>query len=124
MKRPNVAQAAHLDVRAEVEKAIVAERLRVATILQSDEAQGREQLATKLVIQGMDAQSARSILADVPRTNPYFEAAMSREVGAVTLGTPGEIGGDAKAQRLAEIEALGARKRAERAKQHGRPEVV
>lgn len=91
-------------VTGEVNAAIASERLRIAAILESPEGKRNPAMAQKLALgSALDAETARSILAEAPAANPYL-AAMDRE-GAIGLSAAiVDIIGDPKAERLKEIE--------------------
>lgn len=99
MRSPKKAAAVTGDENA----AIVAERLRVAVILESPEGKRNPAMAQKLALYSvLDAETARSILAEAPAANPYLQA-MEGEgplgLGSATL----DISGDPKAARLKEL---------------------
>ncbi|MCK1611040.1 MULTISPECIES: hypothetical protein [unclassified Bradyrhizobium] len=94
--------------------AIAADRRRVADILESPEGKRNPSMAQKLALYSvLDAETARSILAEAPAANPYLQA-MDREgplgLGAATV----DISGDPVAARRKEIEASAAAFNAER----------
>jgi hypothetical protein len=93
-----------LAVTGEANAAIASERLRIAAILESPEGRRNPAMAQKLALgSALDAETARSILAEAPAANPYL-AAMERE-GPVGLGAASvDIVGDSKTARLREIE--------------------
>jgi hypothetical protein len=91
-------------VTGEANAAIASERLRITAILDSPEGKRNPAMAQKLALgSALDAETARSILAEAPAANPYL-AAMDRE-GPIGLGTASvDIVNDPKAARLKEIE--------------------
>lgn len=91
-------------VTGEANAAIASERLRIGAILESPEGKRNPAMAQKLALgSALDAETARSILAEAPAANPYL-AAMDRE-GPVGLGAASvDIVSDPKTLRLREIE--------------------
>lgn len=91
-------------VTGEANAAIASERLRIAAILDSPEGRRNPAMAQKLALgSALDAETARSILAEAPAANPYL-AAMDRE-GPTGLGAASvDIVNDPKTARLKEIE--------------------
>lgn len=84
--------------------AIASERLRIAAILESPEGKRNPAMAQKLALGSvLDAETARSILAEAPAANPYL-AAMDREGPIGLSAATVDITGDPKAARLKEIE--------------------
>lgn len=85
--------------------AIAAERLRVASILESPEGRRNPAMAQKLALYSvLDAETARGILAEAPAANPYLQA-MDRE-GPLGLGAASvDLSDDPKAARLKELSA-------------------
>lgn len=85
------------------------ERLRIRAILTSEQGKANPELANLLALDhGLDAATANSILAKAAETkiSPYFYAAMAKEgpVG-IESNAPNFTEGDARAVRLAEINA-------------------
>jgi hypothetical protein len=83
--------------------AIAAERLRVASILESPEGKRNPAMAQKLALYSvLDAETARSILAEAPAANPYLQA-LERE-GPLGLGSAAvDLSNDPKAARMKEL---------------------
>jgi hypothetical protein len=83
--------------------AVLAERIRIAAILESPEGKRNTRMATELALRtSLDAETARSLLAAAPASNPFTEA-MDR-LGPVNVSADAvTISGDAKAARLKEI---------------------
>ncbi|MDA9498434.1 hypothetical protein [Bradyrhizobium sp. CCBAU 11357] len=98
-KKPTVAATVSGDRNA----AIAAERLRIAAILESPEGKRNPAMAQKLALGSvLDAETARSILAEAPAANPYLAAA-DRECPIGLSASTVDIAADPKAARLAEI---------------------
>lgn len=93
-------------VSGETNAAVLAERLRVAAIIDSPEGKRNPAMANKLALySSLDADTARSILADAPAANPYL-AAMDKEGPTGINGpAPASFSTDPKAERLEEIKA-------------------
>lgn len=84
--------------------AIASERLRISAILESPEGKRNPAMAQKLALgSALDAETARSILAEAPASNPYL-AAMDREGPIGLSAATVDITGDPKAARMKEIE--------------------
>lgn len=65
--------------------AVLGERLRVSAILESAEGKRNPAMANELALRTpLDVETARSILAQAPSSNPYLDA-MSRQ-GPINLG--------------------------------------
>ncbi|WP_407194292.1 hypothetical protein [Bradyrhizobium sp. STM 3566] len=91
-------------VTGEANAAIASERLRIAAILESPEGKRNPAMAQKLALgSALDAETARSILAEAPAANPYL-AAMDREGPIGLSASTVDITGDPKAARMKEIE--------------------
>ena len=86
--------------------AIASDRLRIAAILESPEGKRNPSMAQKLALYSvLDAETARSILAEAPPANPYLQA-LERE-GPLGLGAAMvDISGDPKAARLKELSTV------------------
>jgi hypothetical protein len=95
-------------VAGDLNAAVLSERLRVSAILESAEGRRNPAMANQLALRtALDAETARSILAQAPSSNPYLDA-MSRQ-GPINIGDG--IGAnvetfvnDPRAARLKEIE--------------------
>lgn len=95
-------------VSGDTNAAVLSERLRVSSILESAEGKRNPGMAQELALRtALDAETARSILARAPAANPFTEA-MSR-LGPINIGEG--IGAnvetfntDPRAARLKEIE--------------------
>jgi hypothetical protein len=95
-------------VGGDVNAAVLSERMRVSAILESAEGKRNPKMAQHLALRStLDAETARSILAESPSANPYLDA-MSRQ-GPINLGEG--IGAnvetftnDPRAARLKEID--------------------
>jgi hypothetical protein len=95
-------------VSGDTNAAVMSERLRVAAILESAEGRRNPRMAQHLALRStLDAETARSILAESPSSNPYLDA-MSIQ-GPINIGEG--IGAnvetfrnDPRAARLKEIE--------------------
>jgi hypothetical protein len=91
-------------IAGDINAAVLSERLRVSSILESPEGKRNPEMAATLALRtSLDVDTARDLLAKAPAANPYL-AAMDRE-GVVGLnsatadfGTP-----DPKAAREQEI---------------------
>jgi hypothetical protein len=86
---------------------IIAERTRVAAIVESPEGLARPSAARQLALRSsMDAEAAVEFLRTIPADNPYI-AAMEKEgavgISAAAPGASGSFLSDPKASRLAEI---------------------
>ena len=72
-------------VSGDTNAAVLSERLRVSAILESPEGKRNPAMANQLALRTtLDPETARSILAQAPSSNPYLDA-MSRQ-GPVNLG--------------------------------------
>lgn len=72
-------------VAGDTNAAVLSERLRVSSILESAEGRRNPKMAQHLALRStLDAETARSILAESPSANPYLDA-MSRQ-GPINLG--------------------------------------
>ena len=111
-----------LAVRGDEAAAIASERLRIAAIIDSPEGKRNPGMANKLALySSLDAETARTILAEAPPANPYI-AAMEQE-GPVGLNAPvADLGGDPKSARLAEIEKGMSAFNNDRRRSQGMPE--
>lgn len=91
-------------VTGEANAAIASERLRIAAILESPEGRRNPAMAQKLALgSALDAETARSILAEAPAANPYILA--SEKECPIGLGAASvDINNDPKTARLKEIE--------------------
>lgn len=97
-------------VSGDTNAAVLSERLRVSAILESPEGKRNPAMANQLALRTtLDAETARSILAQAPSSNPYLDA-MSRQ-GPINLGegiganvATFDSADSAKAARLKEIE--------------------
>ena len=95
-------------VSGDVNAAVLNERLRVSAILESAEGKRNPKMANHLALRStLDAETARSILAESPSSNPYLDA-MSVQ-GPINIGDG--IGAnvetftnDPRAARLKEID--------------------
>jgi hypothetical protein len=95
-------------VSGDTNAAVLSERMRVSAILESAEGKRNPKMAQHLALRStLDAEIARSILAESPSSNPYLDA-MSRQ-GPINIGDG--IGAnvetfvnDPRAARLKEIE--------------------
>ena len=95
-------------VSGDTNAAVLSERMRVSAILESAEGKRNPAMANQLALRtSLDAEIARSILAQAPSSNPYLDA-MSRQ-GPINIGDG--IGAnvetftnDPRAARLKEIE--------------------
>jgi hypothetical protein len=92
-------------VTSDENASIASERLRISSILESAEGKRNPAMAQKLALySALDAETAKSILAEAPSANPYL-AAMELH-GPIGIGaSPNTMSSDPKATRLAEIEA-------------------
>ncbi|MET4603271.1 hypothetical protein ABIB90_002749 [Bradyrhizobium sp. JR4.1] len=91
-------------VTGEANAAIASERLRIAAILESPEGKRNPGMAQKLALgSALDAETARSILAEAPAANPYIAAMDSQGPIGLTAVTV-DITNDPKTARLKEIE--------------------
>lgn len=103
-----MAKSPQTQVPGIVAAALVADRARCRTILESDAGKARPSMAVKLALYSeMDATSALELLATASPEKPYFESAMDRE-GGTGVAAGGSFSaaasrGDPKAERLAEI---------------------
>lgn len=91
-------------VAGDLNAAVLSERLRVSSILESAEGKRNPAMATELALRtSLDVETARSILKTAPAANPYT-AAMDRE-GAVNLNaaTADFSAPDAKEARKKEL---------------------
>ncbi len=96
-------------VSGDTNAAVLSERLRVSSILESAEGKRNPAMAQELALRSsLDVETARSILGKAPASNPYLDA-MDR-FGPINLGDG--IGAnvetftnDPKAARIKEIEA-------------------
>src|ERR1700692_669555 len=62
-------------VSGDTNAAVMSERLRVAAILESAEGRRNPKMAQHLALRStLDAETARSILAESPSANPYLDA--------------------------------------------------
>jgi hypothetical protein len=100
-------------VTASASSALINERLRISSILESPEGLARPAAARQLALRStMDVQSSIEMLQTIPVMNPYI-AAMALE-GAVNINSVGgsTVGrDDPKTKRLAEINVnLGGKK--------------
>jgi len=99
----------HAAVSGVANKAVLSERLRVSAILESAEGRRNPKMAQHLALRStLDAETARSILAESPSANPFLEA-MSR-LGPVDIGdgigaNVETFNSDPRAARLKEIDA-------------------
>jgi hypothetical protein len=94
------------EVSGDVNAAVLSERLRVSSILESAEGKRNPAMATELALRtNLDVETARGLLAKAPAANPYT-AAMERE-GVVNLNaaTADFSAPDPKEARKAEIAA-------------------
>ncbi|MGY4570796.1 hypothetical protein [Bradyrhizobium sp. USDA 3256] len=83
--------------------AIAAERLRISSILESPEGRRNPAMAQKLALYSvLDAETAKSILADAPAANPYLQA-MDREGPIGLQATTIDVSNDPVAARREEI---------------------
>jgi hypothetical protein len=95
-------------VSGDVNSAVLSERLRVSAILESAEGKRNPAMANQLALRTtLDAETARSILAQAPSSNPYLDA-MSRQ-GPINIGdgigaTVETFNSDPRAARLKEID--------------------
>jgi hypothetical protein len=95
-------------VSGDTNAAVLSERMRVSAILESAEGRRNPKMAQHLALRStLDAETARSILAESPSANPYLDA-MSR-LGPINIGdgigTHVEtFNSDPRAARLKEIE--------------------
>lgn len=96
-------------VSGDTNAAVLSERLRVSAILlESPEGRRNPNMANQLALRTtLDAETARSILAQAPSSNPYLDA-MSRQ-GPINIGdgigaNVETFSNDPKAARLKEIE--------------------
>jgi hypothetical protein len=97
-------------VSGDTNAAVLSERLRVSAILESPEGKRNPAMANQLALRTtLDAETARSILAQAPSSNPYLDA-MSRQ-GPINLGegiganvATFDSADSAKSARLKEIE--------------------
>ncbi|QCK87249.1 hypothetical protein E8L99_16535 [Phreatobacter aquaticus] len=98
-------------IRAAVDDAVMADRIRIWSIMETDAAKARPALAAELAImQGMSAENALTILGKVPAEDPTF-AAINRQADAFTAlmaqvgstGIPFEPTAPAAAARAGEL---------------------
>jgi hypothetical protein len=88
--------------------AVLSERLRVSAILESAEGRRNPKMAQHLALRStLDAETARSILAESPSANPYLDA-MAQQ-GPINIGdgigtSVETFNSDPRAARLKEIE--------------------
>lgn len=109
-------------VPGDINAAVLSERLRVSSILESAEGKRNPAMATELALRtSLDVETARGLLATAPAANPYL-AAMDRE-GAVNLNAAAAdfSAADPKAARLQEIKENMAHFNAARRRENGRP---
>ena len=95
-----------IEVPGGVNAAVLSERLRVSSILESAEGRRNPAMATELALRtSLDVETVRSLLAKAPAANPYM-AAMDRE-GVVNLNAAAAdfSAPDAKEARLKELSA-------------------
>jgi hypothetical protein len=92
-------------VAGEANAAVIAERIRISSILESPEGRRNVPLAQELALRSsIDVETARSILSKAPSDNPYISA-MNREAVIDVGGMAAtDLGGDKRAARLKEIE--------------------
>lgn len=94
-------------------EALLEDRLRIATILESPEGLRNPAVARELALRSPSTASAAiALLRNCPAENPYL-AAMNREGAVGIAADPSGPGGDAKAARIAEIKRNTAGVRAE-----------
>jgi|GEM_PF-3367340 len=87
-------------VTGAVNATLVAERLRISSIIESSEGKRNPELAAELALRSnMDAEAARAILAKAPSDNPFMQAMQSE---SINVG-PAPLDPTGKAARLAEI---------------------
>jgi hypothetical protein len=95
-------------VSGDMNAAVLSERLRVSAILESAEGRRNPKMAQHLALRStLDAETARSILAESPSANPYLDA-MSRQ-GPIDIGdgigaNVETFNSDPRAARLKEID--------------------
>lgn len=95
-------------VSGDTNKAVLSERMRVSTILESAEGKRNPAMAQELALRSsLDVDTARAILGKAPAANPYIEA--MNQQGPINLGdgigaTVETFTNDPKAARLKEIE--------------------
>jgi hypothetical protein len=91
-------------VSGDTNAAVLSERLRVSSIIESPEGRRNPALASELALRSsIDAETARSILGKAPSSNPFTEA-MDR-LGPVNIGANvADFNSDPRAARLKEIE--------------------
>lgn len=90
-------------VTSDENASIASERLRISSILESAEGKRNPAMAQKLALYSvLDAETAKSILAEAPSANPYLQA-MALE-GPTGIGsTLNEVSGDARTAREREL---------------------
>lgn len=94
---------------AEIVEAIADERQRFHSIMSCGEADRRPKAALRLAMQGLNLETAKDFLRDLPAEANAFEQAMGAE--QINIGSSKAsmgLGTDAKAARLAELKAAGA----------------
>jgi hypothetical protein len=90
-------------VSGDANSAVLSERLRVSSILESPEGRRNPKLANELALRtALDAETARTLLAQAPAANPYL-AAMDAQGPIGLTADPAELSADPRAARLKEI---------------------
>ena len=91
-------------VSGDTNAAVLSERIRISSILESAEGKRNPEMAAQLALRnGLDVESAREILALAPAANPYLSA-MNRE-GPVSIdAATADFSNDPRAARMKEIE--------------------
>lgn len=90
-------------VSGDANAAVLSERMRVTAIIESPEGKRNPAMANKLALySSLDADTARSILAEAPAANPYL-AAMDKEGPIGITAAAADLTSDAKTARMEEI---------------------
>lgn len=90
-------------VSGDTNSAVLSERLRVSSILESAEGLRNPKLANELALRtSLDTETAKALLAQAPAANPYL-AAMNAEGPIGLTAEAANLSGDPRAARLKEI---------------------